>query len=87
MVVDRKPNISNPQGSDEVPDEVTALLSDAHWFLEHFEDMLSISAMYTYTAALQLTPTTTRLYQQYGSKFKRMALHRTLKWDTVNTDN
>jgi hypothetical protein len=74
-------------GSDEVPDEVTTLLSDAHWFLEHFEDMLSISAMYTYTAALQLTPTTTRLYQQYASKFKRMALHRTLKWETVNTDN
>jgi len=87
MVVNRKPNIFNPQGSNEVPDEVTALLSDAHWFLEHFEDVLSTSAMYTYTAALQLTPATTRLYQQYASKFKRMALHRTLKWDTVNTDN
>jgi len=79
--------ISNPQGSNKVPDEVTTLLSDAHWFLEHFEDVLSISAMYTYTAALQLTPTTTRLYQQYASKFKSMALHRTLKWDTVSTDN
>jgi len=87
MVVNRKPNLSNPQGSDEVPDEVTTLLSDAHWFLEHFEDLLSISAMYTYTAALQLTPTTTRLYQQYASKFKSMALHRKLKWDTMSTDN
>ena len=78
--------IPNFQGSDKVPDEVTTLLSDAHWFLEHFEDMLSISAMYTYTAALQLTPATTRLYQQYASKFKRMALHQTLKWDTVSTN-
>ena len=85
--MDKKPNISNPQGSDEVPDAVTALLTDAHWFLEHFEDMLSISAMYTYAAALQLTPATTRLYQQYASKFESMALHRTLKWDTINTDN
>jgi hypothetical protein len=38
--------------------------------LEHFEDMLSISAMYTYTAALQLTPATTRLYQQYAVKVR-----------------
>ena len=87
MVVNRKPNICNPQGSDEVPDDITTLLSDAHWFLEHFEDVLSISAMYTYTAALQLTPATTRLYQQYASKFKSPVLHQTLKWDTVNTDN
>jgi len=41
--------------------------------------MLSISAMYTYTAALRLTPATTRLYQQYAPKFKGMALH--LNWD------
>ena len=76
------------QRSDQVPDQITALLSDAHCFMEHFEDMLSISAMYTYTAALQLTPPTTRLYQQYASKFNGMALHRTLKWDTVvGTDN
>jgi hypothetical protein len=47
----------------------------------HFGDMLSISAMYTYTAALQLTPATTRLHQQYASKFEGMALHLTLKWD------
>jgi len=39
----------------EVPDQVIVLLTDAHWFLGHFEDMLSISAMYTYTTALQLT--------------------------------
>jgi hypothetical protein len=43
--------------------------------------MLSLSAMYTYTAALQLTPASTRLHQQYASKFKGMALHSKLKWD------
>jgi len=70
------------QHSDQVSDQVTVLLSDAHCFLEHFEDMLSISAMYTYTAALHLTPATTRLYQQYASKFKGMALHLTLNWES-----
>jgi hypothetical protein len=80
MVVKAKLN-TILQGSHEVPDQVTALLSDAHWFLGHFGDMLSISAMYTYTAALQLTPTSTRLHQQYASKFEGMALHLTLKWD------
>jgi len=68
------------QHSDQVPDQVTALLSDAHCFMEHFEDLLSISAMYTYTAALQLTPATTSLYQQYASKFKGMPLD--LKWES-----
>jgi len=64
----------------QVPEQVTMLLSDAHWFLGHFEDLLSISAMYTYTAALQLTPPSTKLYQQYASLFEQEALHLTLKW-------
>jgi len=67
--------------SGQVPDQVTELLSDAPCFLEHFEDLLSISAMNTYSAALPLTPRTTRIYQQYGSKFEGMAVHLTLKWD------
>ena len=83
MVAKANLNVPNLQSSDQVPDQVIALLSDAHWFLEHFEDMLSLSAMYTYTAALQLTPVTTRLYQQYASKYEGMGIHLTLKWDPL----
>ena len=71
------------QRSKQVPEQVNELLSDAHWFLEHFEDLLSISAMYTYTAALPLTPKTTRIHQHYGPKFEGMALHLTLEWDST----
>jgi hypothetical protein len=71
------------RSSHEVSNQVNALLSDAHWFMGHFGDMLSISAMYTYTAALQLTPANTRLHQQYASKFEGMASHLILKWDAL----
>ena len=80
MVVNRN-WIFNLQDSDRVPDEVIAILCDAHRFLEYFKDILSLSAMHTYTAALPLTPTSTRLYQKYAKEFEGMALYRTLMWD------
>ena len=57
-------------------EQTTDLLSDARRFMEYFEDMLSVSAMYTYSA-LQLTPASTRLYQQYASKFEDKFLRKT----------